>query len=225
MPFTVDMSDPTIVSATVSGKLTHQDYLEAVPRLDRAIAARGPLRLLFELAVFDGWEARGAWDDLAFELRNYNSFERVAVVGDRRWEAWMTNLFRPFVNAEVRFFDRRAIGAARAWLRAPAAPTVPIWRRRATVPLPELGLIAATRAMLGAGIALLLAGRIAPRRRRAVGWTLAAIGVLTTPALIRDAFGRHTEDPAAPQRPGSREQARAGPIARELGNASRRGVV
>lgn len=46
--------------------------------------------------------------------------------------------------------------------------------------LPELGLLVGTRGLLGAGIGLLLAGRLSDARRRDIGWTLVAIGVLTT---------------------------------------------
>jgi hypothetical protein len=53
-----------------------------------------------------------------------------------------------------------------------------------TVTLPQLGLIAGTRAALGAGIALLLSERLARKPRRAVGWTLVAVGALTTLPLI-----------------------------------------
>ena len=50
--------------------------------------------------------------------------------------------------------------------------------------LPELGMIVATRAMLGAGIALLLADRFTRDQRRAVGATLTIIGLVTTiPAI------------------------------------------
>ena len=52
--------------------------------------------------------------------------------------------------------------------------------KRHKLAIPEIGLIAATRAMLGAGIALLLADKLSAEQRRAIGWTLAAIGALTT---------------------------------------------
>jgi hypothetical protein len=46
--------------------------------------------------------------------------------------------------------------------------------------IPELGLVAGTRATLGAGAALLLADRLNREERRAVGWTLLLIGAVTT---------------------------------------------
>jgi len=56
--------------------------------------------------------------------------------------------------------------------------------QKRTVTLPQIGMIAATRAALGAGIALLVGERLDPKPRRAVGWTLLAVGALTTIPLI-----------------------------------------
>lgn len=46
--------------------------------------------------------------------------------------------------------------------------------------LPQLFFIAATRGMLGAGVGLLIAGRLSRRKRRRIGTALLAIGVATT---------------------------------------------
>jgi hypothetical protein len=55
---------------------------------------------------------------------------------------------------------------------------------------PELAFIIATRAMLGAGIALLLADRLTAERRKAVGATLAVVGLLTTIPAVCAIFGK-----------------------------------
>lgn len=52
--------------------------------------------------------------------------------------------------------------------------------KRAVLTIPEVGIIAATRGMLGAGIGLLIADRLGDRKRRRIGTTLAIIGALTT---------------------------------------------
>jgi hypothetical protein len=46
--------------------------------------------------------------------------------------------------------------------------------------LPELALIAGTRALLGAGLGLLLADKLSEDQRKAAGWTMFLIGVATT---------------------------------------------
>src|SRR5258708_7645246 len=61
--------------------------------------------------------------------------------------------------------------------------------RETKIPLPELALIAGTRAALGAGLALLLADRLPDSQRRAVGWTLLLMGALTTIPLAFEVLG------------------------------------
>lgn len=55
--------------------------------------------------------------------------------------------------------------------------------RTAQISLPEIGLIAGTRALLGAGLGLLLADRLSDSQRRAVGLTLLLVGLATTVPL------------------------------------------
>lgn len=62
--------------------------------------------------------------------------------------------------------------------------------RELKITLPELALIAGTRAAFGAGLALLVADRLSRDRRKAVGWTLVAIGAFSTIPLAFEVFGR-----------------------------------
>jgi hypothetical protein len=55
---------------------------------------------------------------------------------------------------------------------------------------PELAFIIATRAMIGAGIALLLADRLSAEQRKAVGATLALVGLVTTIPAVWAIFGK-----------------------------------
>ncbi|MDQ6679851.1 MAG: hypothetical protein M3Y67_02660 [Pseudomonadota bacterium] len=55
---------------------------------------------------------------------------------------------------------------------------------------PELALLVGTRGLLGAGLGLLLAEKVNADQRRAVGWTLVAIGVATTAPLALMVFER-----------------------------------
>ncbi|HEY4281733.1 MAG TPA: hypothetical protein VGM62_01630 [Chthoniobacterales bacterium] len=59
-----------------------------------------------------------------------------------------------------------------------------IGSKKVTLALPELGLIAMTRAVLGVGIGLLLAGTLDRRAARSVGMALVVVGVVTTVPLV-----------------------------------------
>jgi len=58
------------------------------------------------------------------------------------------------------------------------------------ISLPELGLIAVTRAALGVGIGLLLSEQIGGWARRGIGWALVVFGALTTIPLAAEVLGK-----------------------------------
>jgi hypothetical protein len=62
--------------------------------------------------------------------------------------------------------------------------------RETELTLPEVGLIGATRGILGAGVALLLADRVPEGTRKILGWTLVAIGAVSTIPLALTVLGR-----------------------------------
>ena len=57
----------------------------------------------------------------------------------------------------------------------------------------EIGLIASTRGMLGAGLGLLLSAKLSGEQRRAIGWTLVIVGAVTTVPLMMSVFGKQPE--------------------------------
>jgi hypothetical protein len=62
------------------------------------------------------------------------------------------------------------------------------------VTLPTIGLIAGTRVAFGIGLGLLVADRLTPERREACGWTLLAVGALSTIPLVWEVFGADGEN-------------------------------
>jgi hypothetical protein len=75
---------------------------------------------------------------------------------------------------------------------------------RKLITIPQLALIATTRAALGAGVALLLSDRLNDDQRRAVGWTLFTVGALSTIPLALQLFlpdDQSSTSPTQPARP------------------------
>jgi hypothetical protein len=76
--------------------------------------------------------------------------------------------------------------------------------RQVRVSIPELAVIAGTRAILGIGIGLLWSAHVPSGRRRTIGLTLLGIGVLSTIPLAlqvlpkRRALDERSDRPLAP---------------------------
>jgi hypothetical protein len=104
------------VGFTLCGKLHDADYKQFVPLVDAEIAKDGKVNVLAQFHDFHGWDARALWDDIKFSTTHCTKIERIALVGDRKWEQWMAAVCKPFTMAKVRYFDASEIDAAKAWL-------------------------------------------------------------------------------------------------------------
>jgi hypothetical protein len=62
--------------------------------------------------------------------------------------------------------------------------------RNVRLTMPEVALIAGTRVALGAGLALLLAGRLSREQRKAAGTALTLVGVISTVPLLMEVLAK-----------------------------------
>jgi hypothetical protein len=114
--------DGQSVAVRVTGKLVEADYACLVPELERLIQQHGKLRLLFELSGFQGWDAGALWDEIKFDMKHFADIERLAVIGDKKWEHAMTAFCKPFTKASIRYFDSAEAADARKWWRESERP-------------------------------------------------------------------------------------------------------
>ena len=81
------------------------------------MARLAPVRLLFVLDGFEGWEARDNWSDLTFYAKYSDCIDRIAIVGDERWRSEALMFAAPISGAR-----RSSSSPARRATRAPPAP-------------------------------------------------------------------------------------------------------
>ena len=101
-----------------TGELEKSDYDGFLPILEEKIKKHGKINLYWEMDDFDGWDASAAWKDLKFDMKHANDFHKVAMIGEEKWQDWMTQLMKPFTGAEVKYFERTEREKALAWAEA-----------------------------------------------------------------------------------------------------------
>lgn len=101
-----------------TGKLTKEFYETFVPAVEAQIKQAGKLRILFLMHDFHGWTAGALWEDIKFDMAHWKDIERLAIVGESKWEAGMASFCKPFTKATVKYFDHTKVEDARAWLRS-----------------------------------------------------------------------------------------------------------
>jgi hypothetical protein len=100
----------------LGGKLTKADYERFVPEVERLIRRHGKVRMLIQMHDFHGWSLSALWDDLKFDLKHFAHIERLALVGESKWEAGMAAFCKPFTAATVRYFDEAKSGESLKWI-------------------------------------------------------------------------------------------------------------
>lgn len=110
-------SSGNIIGFRAIGTIKPADYDELVPMFEQLIRQEGTVRVLMDLSQFRS-ESPSAWKaDLHFGREFHNKIEKLAIVGDRSWEKWMTELCAPFYAREAGFFHTDDAIAAWDWLR------------------------------------------------------------------------------------------------------------
>jgi SpoIIAA-like len=106
-----------ILSLKISGKLTKEDYHKFLPKVEDLIKKHGKIRILMEMTDFHGWEMGALWEDIKFDVKHFRDIERLAMIGDSKWEAGMAVFCKPFTTAKIKYFDVSKASEAGPWIR------------------------------------------------------------------------------------------------------------
>ena len=99
-------------------KTTIDDYDYFVPELERLMQCHGKIRMLVKLIDFHGWTAGALWVDTKFSIKHFNDLEKLAIVGENKWEKGMAIFCKPFTTATVKYFDIHQLKEAEEWLKS-----------------------------------------------------------------------------------------------------------
>ena len=117
MADTIDIvASNKMLEVRVSGKLTKEAYEKLVPVVDQQIKEFGKLRILFIMDNFHGWTLGAMWEDTKFDLKHWRDIERLAIVGESKWEEGMATFCKPFTSAKIKYFDHTKLDEARKWI-------------------------------------------------------------------------------------------------------------
>lgn len=107
-----------ILVVRLGGTVTRDDYLQFLPEAESLIARCGRIRILVDMRDFHGWTLEAFWEDIKFDWKHYSDIERLAMVGETKWQEWMASFCQPFTKAEVAYFSQEKAADAWDWIEA-----------------------------------------------------------------------------------------------------------
>lgn len=111
-------ADGRAIHIRVKGRLTEGDYEKFVPQVEDLIKRYGKIRVLFEMEDFHGWTASALWEDLKFDLAHFKDIDRLAMVGEKKWQKGMAIFCKPFTTATIKYFESNQLEQALDWIEA-----------------------------------------------------------------------------------------------------------
>ncbi len=95
----IEENGGTILTVHVSGKLSKADYEHFTPEFERLVKQHGKVSVLFDMTGFHGWDGAALWEDIKFDAKHFADIERVAMVGEARWQHGMATFCKPFTKS------------------------------------------------------------------------------------------------------------------------------
>ena len=105
-----------VLEVDLHGKLSRRDFDQIVPDTERLIARYGKIRLLVTMHDFEGWDAGALWEEIKWEAKHFHHIERIALVGDERWQGAMAKSCKSFTIASMCHFHHDELDTATAWV-------------------------------------------------------------------------------------------------------------
>jgi hypothetical protein len=105
------------LSIKATGSVTKSDYDQLLPLIQKLVQAQGDIRLLLDLTEFQGENIDALKKDLTLGQDLSGKVEKMAIVGDKKWEKWTTKLMDSFSAKGAEFFKNADIDYAWTWLR------------------------------------------------------------------------------------------------------------
>ena len=117
MPVEIIDTAGKLLQLKVRGMLKKADYDRIIQIAKEAIEREGKVHALIILEAFEGWERHEDWGDVSFMSEQGRHIEKMAIVGDEKWQddalAFTAKGFRATV---VEFFTPSRLSEARTWL-------------------------------------------------------------------------------------------------------------
>jgi SpoIIAA-like len=109
-----------VVGVEASGTVTDDDYETVlIPAVRAKLETGEKVRFLYVIGEdFDGWTFGAVWEDAKLGGREFNAWEKVAVVTDKDWLEHMVNAFGWMIPGDVRVFELEDLDDAKEWVAA-----------------------------------------------------------------------------------------------------------
>lgn len=105
-----------IIATRAEDNLTETDIQKIHPLIHNIVNRGQKVRWYLEMENLSGWKFNAFWKDLKMDMSHADDYEKIAMVGDKKWHDWIAQFMKPFTNAEIKYFDLKEKEEAKEWI-------------------------------------------------------------------------------------------------------------
>lgn len=110
-------SSGNVVGIKATGTIVDEDYKGLIPKFDTKIAEVGNLKVLLDITELEGYTAKAMLDDMNFYVKERDKMDKVAIVGDKKWEKELARICKPFAPKTMKYFEAPQMQEAWDWVK------------------------------------------------------------------------------------------------------------
>lgn len=114
----LDKTLGNLVAIEIDGHINKADYDKVTPLLEKAVREYGKVKIYIHIVKIEGIEPGAFMKDVRTYLKHFNHVEKIAVVGNNKWQKFWAGLASPFVSGEIKFFTHDEAAEAQTWIEA-----------------------------------------------------------------------------------------------------------
>ncbi len=119
----LDFTGENIIATKANDLLGIKDYEKIHPFIHNIISTGKKVRWYFEMDDSSSSNSTGFWEDGEIEINysnmkftHFDDIEKIAIVGDNKWKNCMLSIMKPFINANLMYFDLSEKEKAKEWI-------------------------------------------------------------------------------------------------------------
>jgi len=110
-------SGGNVVGARVGGRMGGDECKVLSEHVEELIEVHKSVRLLLDLSECDHVDPAAAWEEFVLGVKHWNDLERIAIVGDAKWNEVAARTLNRLAYGEAEHFAKDEIAGAWVWIR------------------------------------------------------------------------------------------------------------
>ena len=110
-------SGGNVIGAHIAATMSGDECRLLARHVEELVGVHERVRLLLDLSDCNHVELAAAWEEFVMGVKHWNDLERIAIVGDAKWNAIAAHTLNRIAYADAEHFSTDEIAGAWVWIR------------------------------------------------------------------------------------------------------------